>query len=180
MSCGVHFASAKWAGDPSADGPNGLENLSMRLALYEPDIPQNAGTILRLAACLGVAVDVIQPAGFDMTDRALRRAGLDYLAHVEIEQHQSFAAFDAVRRSRGSRLVLLTTRGAVAYTDFAFVQMDTLLLGRESAGVPQAVHAIADASVRIPIRDGLRSLNVAVAAAMVLGEALRQTGGLHG
>ncbi len=141
MSCRVHFASAKWAGDPSADGPNGLENLSMRLALYEPDIPQNAGTILRLAACLGVAVDVIQPAGFDMTDRALRRAGLDYLAHVQIEQHQSFAAFDAVRRSRGSRLVLLTTRGAVAYTDFAFVQMDTLLLGRESAGVPQAVHA---------------------------------------
>ena len=92
----------------------------MRLALYEPDIPQNAGTILRLAACLGVAVDVIQPAGFDMTDRALRRAGLDYLAHVEIEQHQSFAAFDAARRARGSRLVLLTTRGAVAYTDFAF------------------------------------------------------------
>ena len=149
----------------------------MRLALYEPDIPQNAGTILRLAA-VGVAVDVIQPAGFDMTDRALRRAGLDYLAHVEIEQHQSFAAFDAVRRSRGSRLVLLTTSGAVAYTDFAFVQMDTLLLGRESAGVPQAVHQTADARLRIPIREGLRSLNVAVAAAMVLGEALRQTGGM--
>jgi tRNA (cytidine/uridine-2'-O-)-methyltransferase len=152
----------------------------MRLALYEPDIPQNAGTILRLAACLGVAVDVIQPTGFDMTDRALRRAGLDYLAHVEVERHQDFAAFDALRRSRGSRLVLLTTQGAVAYTDFAFVQMDTLLLGRESAGVPQAVHALADASVRIPIRPGLRSLNVAVAAAMVLGEALRQTGGLPG
>jgi len=150
----------------------------MRLALYEPDIPQNAGTILRLAACLGVAVDVIQPAGFDMTDRALRRAGLDYLAHVEIEQHQDFAAFDAVRRSHGSRLVLLTTRSPVAYSDFAFVQMDTLLLGRESAGVPQAVHQAADAGVRIPMRPGLRSLNVAVAAAMVLGEALRQTGGL--
>ena len=125
-----------------------------------------------------MAVDVVQPAGFDMTDLALRRAGLDYLAHVEIEQHQSFAAFDAVRRSRGSRLVLLTTRGAVAYTDFAFVQMDTLLLGRESAGVPQAVHATADARLRIPIKEGLRSLNVAVAAAMVLGEALRQTGGM--
>jgi tRNA (cytidine/uridine-2'-O-)-methyltransferase len=150
----------------------------MRLALYEPDIPQNAGTMLRLAACLGVAVDVIQPAGFDMTDRALRRAGLDYLAHVEIEQHPSFAAFDALRRARGSRLVLLTTSGAVAYTDFAFVQMDTLLLGRESAGVPQAVHQTADARLRIPIREGLRSLNVAVAAAMVLGEALRQTGGM--
>jgi tRNA (cytidine/uridine-2'-O-)-methyltransferase len=153
----------------------------MRLALYEPDIPQNAGTILRLAACLGVAVDVIQPAGFDMSDRALRRAGLDYLAHVEIQQHQDFAAFDTVRRSRGSRLVLLTTRSPVAYSDFAFVQMDTLLLGRESAGVPQAVHQAADAGVRIPIRPALRSLNVAVAAAMVLGEALRQTGGLpHG
>jgi tRNA (cytidine/uridine-2'-O-)-methyltransferase len=157
-----------------------VENLSMRLALYEPDIPQNAGTILRLAACLGVTVDVIQPTGFDMTDRALRRAGLDYLAHVEIEQHQSFTAFEAHRRERGSRLVLLTTRAAAVYTDFAFVQMDTLLLGRESAGVPQAVHATADASVRIPIRAGLRSLNVAVAAAMVLGEALRQTGGMRG
>lgn len=152
----------------------------MRLALYEPDIPQNAGTMLRLAACLGVAVDVIQPAGFDMTDRALRRAGLDYLAHVEIALHKDFAAFDAVRRARGSRLVLLTTRGAVAYTDFAFARMDTLLLGRESAGVPQAVHATADASLRIPIRAGLRSLNVAVAAAMVLGEALRQTGAMPG
>jgi tRNA (cytidine/uridine-2'-O-)-methyltransferase len=151
----------------------------MRLALYEPDIPQNAGTILRLAACLGVAVDVIQPAGFDMTDRALRRAGLDYLALVEIEQHQSFAAFEATRQARGSRLVLLTTRGAQAYTDFAFAEADTLLLGRESAGVPDAVRAAVDASVRIPIREGLRSLNVAVAAAMVLGEALRQTGGLR-
>jgi tRNA (cytidine/uridine-2'-O-)-methyltransferase len=157
-----------------------VENLSMRLALYEPDIPQNAGTILRLAACLGVAVDVIQPTGFDMTDRALRRAGLDYLAHVEIERHQSFTAFEARRRERGSRLVLLTTRAAAVYTDFAFVQMDTLLVGRESAGVPQAVHATADASVRIPIRAGLRSLNVAVGAAMVLGEALRQTGGMRG
>jgi tRNA (cytidine/uridine-2'-O-)-methyltransferase len=154
--------------------------LSMRLALYEPDIPQNTGTILRLAACLGVAVDVVQPAGFDMTDRALRRAGLDYLAHVEIEQHESFAAFQTRRRERGSRLVLLTTRAATAYADFAFVQMDTLLLGRESAGVPQAVHAAADASVRIPIRAGLRSLNVAVAAAIVVGEALRQTGSLPG
>jgi tRNA (cytidine/uridine-2'-O-)-methyltransferase len=149
----------------------------MRLALYEPDIPQNTGTILRLAACLGVAVDVIQPAGFDLTDRALKRAGLDYLRHVEIERHQSFATFDAARRQRGSRLVLLSTRGAAPYTDFAYAAPDTLLLGRESAGVPDAVHAAADASVRIPLRAGLRSLNVAVAAAMVLGEALRQTGG---
>ena len=152
----------------------------MRLALYEPDMPQNAGTILRLAACLGVAVDVIQPAGFDMTDRALRRAGLDYLAEVEIEQHQSFVAFEATRQARGSRLVLLTTRGAQVYTDFAFGEADTLLLGRESAGVPDAVRVVVDARVRIPIRAGLRSLNVAVAAAMVLGEALRQTGLLEG
>lgn len=148
----------------------------MRLALYEPDIPQNTGTILRLAACLGVAVDVIQPAGFDVTERALRRAGLDYLDHVEIERHQSFAAFDATRRARGSRLILLSTRGAVPYAAFTFAPADTLLLGRESAGVPDSVHTAADGSVRIPMRAGLRSLNVAVAAALVLGEALRQTG----
>jgi tRNA (cytidine/uridine-2'-O-)-methyltransferase len=148
----------------------------MRLALYQPDIPQNAGTILRLAACLGVPVDVIGPAGFDMTDRALRRAGLDYLAHVEIERHASFAAFDAWRQSRGSRLVLLTTHADTPYTALAFRPGDTLLLGRESAGVPAAVHKQADARLRIPMRPGLRSLNVAVAAAMVLGEALRQTG----
>jgi tRNA (cytidine/uridine-2'-O-)-methyltransferase len=150
----------------------------MRLALYEPDIPQNTGTILRLAACLGVPVDMIGPAGFDLTDRALKRAGLDYLQHVELARHESFAAFDMARRSAGSRLVLLSTRGEVPYTSFTFRDGDTLLLGRESAGVPEAVHAIADARVRIPMLAGLRSLNVAVAAAMVLGEALRQTGRL--
>ena len=149
----------------------------MRLALYQPDIPQNTGTILRLVACLGVSVDLIGPAGFDMTDRALRRAGLDYLAHVDLERHQSFAAFEEARRSRGSRLVLLTTRGETPYTGFAFRPGDSLLLGRESAGVPDAVHALADARLRIPLQAGLRSLNVAVAAAIALGEALRQTGG---
>jgi tRNA (cytidine/uridine-2'-O-)-methyltransferase len=149
----------------------------MRLALYEPDIPQNTGTILRLAACLGVPVDVVGPAGFDLTDRALRRAGLDYLAHVEVTRHESFAAFDARRRSAGARLVLLTTRGEVAHTGFAFAPGDILMLGRESAGVPASVHAAADARLRIPMRADLRSLNVAVAAAIVLGEALRQTGG---
>ena len=148
----------------------------MRLALYEPDIPQNTGAILRLAACLGVPVDVIGPTGFDMTDKALKRAALDYLAHVDLERHASFAAFEGARRARGSRLVLLTTHGETAYTDFAFRPGDTLLLGRESAGVPQAVHDLADARLRIPIQPGLRSLNVALAAAMVLGEALRQTG----
>ena len=145
----------------------------MRLALYQPDIPQNAGTILRLAACLGVAVDVIGPAGFDMSDRNLRRAGLDYLNHVEIARHVSFAAFQEARRGR---LVLLTTAASTAYTGFAFAADDTLLLGRESAGVPASVHEVADARVRIRMRAGLRSLNIAVAAAMVLGEALRQTG----
>jgi tRNA (cytidine/uridine-2'-O-)-methyltransferase len=150
----------------------------MRLALYEPDIPQNTGTILRLAACLGVPVDLIGPAGFDMTDRALKRASLDYLAHVEIERHASFSAFEAARLSRGSRLLLLTTHADTPYTRFAFRPGDTVLLGRESAGVPEAVHRLADARLRIPMRAGLRSLNVAVAAAMVMGEALRQTGGL--
>jgi tRNA (cytidine/uridine-2'-O-)-methyltransferase len=150
----------------------------MRLALYEPDIPQNTGTILRLAACLGVPVDLIGPAGFDMTDRALRRAALDYLAYVVIERHASLAAFEAARRPRGSRLLLLTTHAHTPYTGFAFRPDDTVLLGRESAGVPEAVHRLADARLRIPMRAGLRSLNVAVAASMVLGEALRQTGGL--
>ncbi len=148
----------------------------MRLALYEPDIPQNAGTILRLGACLGVPVDLIAPAGFDVTDRALRRAALDYLAHVEIERHASFAAFLSAQRARG-RLLLLTTHGDEAYTAFAYRSDDTLLLGRESAGVPPSVHGVADARLRIPLRPGLRSLNIAVAAAMVVGEALRQTGG---
>src|SRR5262245_22334316 len=151
----------------------------MRLALYQPDIAQNTGTMLRLAACLGVGVDVIAPTGFDMTDRALRRAGLDYLAHVEIARHASFAEFEAARQRSGSRLVLLTTRAETAYTSFTFQETDTLLLGRESAGVPEAVHAAADARLRIPMQEGLRSLNVAVAAAMALGEALRQTGGFH-
>ena len=149
----------------------------MRLALYQPDIPQNTGTILRLAACLGTPVDVVGPTGFDMTERSLRRAGLDYLKHVQIARHASFAAFESARRQRGSRLILLTAHAALAYTDFAFAREDTLMLGRESAGAPHEVHAAADASVRIPLLEGRRSLNVAVAAAMVLGEALRQTGG---
>lgn len=155
----------------------------MRLALYQPDIPQNAGTILRLAACMGVGVDVIGPAGFDFSDRNLRRAGLDYLDAVEIARHVSFAAFLARRSTPAAatppgRLVLLTTSGDTPYPDYRFAADDTLLLGRESAGVPDDVHRIADARVRIPLRPGLRSLNIAVAAAMVLGEALRQTGGL--
>ncbi|MDX2309220.1 MAG: tRNA (cytidine(34)-2'-O)-methyltransferase [Hyphomicrobium sp.] len=149
----------------------------MRLALYQPDIPQNTGTILRLAACLDVAVDVIGPTGFDMSDRALRRAGLDYLDHVNLSRHLDWAAFEADRRAKmpTPRLVLLTARAREVHHAFDFRADDVLLLGRESAGAPDLVHQAADARVRIPIRQGLRSLNIAVAAAIVLGEALRQT-----
>ena len=145
----------------------------MRLALYEPDIPQNAGALLRLGACLGVAIDIIEPCGFVLGDRRLKRAGLDYLADAELHRHASWASFRAVPRGR---LVLLTTRAQLAYHGFAFRADDTLLLGRETAGVPDAVHQAADARLRVPMRPGLRSLNVALAAALVLGEALRQTG----
>lgn len=151
----------------------------MRLALYQPDIPQNTGTILRMAACLGVDVELIGPAGFDISDRSFRRAGLDYLSHVVLTRHESFETFlDELRRvSPQPRLVLLTTHAETAHVDFAFRPDDVLMLGRESAGVPQAVHATVDARIGIPLKAGLRSLNIAVAAAMVVGEALRQTSG---
>ncbi len=148
----------------------------LRLALYQPDIPQNTGTILRMAACLGLAVEIVEPAGFDVSDRHLRRSGLDYLDHVTITRHRSFAAFETWRRDVGVRLVLATTAGALSYMAFAFRDGDCLMLGRESAGVPGAVHAEADARVVVPLRPGMRSLNVAVAAAMIAGEALRQVG----
>lgn len=149
----------------------------MRLALYQPDIAQNTGTMLRLAACLDVPVSIIAPAGFDMSDKALRRAGLDYLDHVAIDRHASFDAFRDDMRGQNARIVLLTRHAGTAYADFAFHERDVLLLGRESAGAPRAVHDAADARVTVPMRPGLRSLNVAVAAAMVLGEALCQTSG---
>lgn len=145
----------------------------MRLALYEPDIPQNTGAILRLGACFGVAVDLIEPFGFLWEDRRLKRAGLDYLDRVEILRHRSWTAYAAARGP--GRLVLLTTRGSIPYHRFAFRADDTLLLGRESAGVPETVHQAADARILVPMRPGLRSINVALAAAVVLGEALRQT-----
>jgi tRNA (cytidine/uridine-2'-O-)-methyltransferase len=148
-----------------------------RLCLYQPDIPQNTGTMLRLAACLGVAVEIVEPAGFDVSDRNLRRAGLDYLDRVAITRHASWRAFAEWRARAGARLVLATTRAALPYTEFAFSPDDVILVGRESAGVPDEVHAAADARVVIPMQPGLRSLNVAVSAAMILGEALRQTGG---
>ncbi|SDQ88907.1 tRNA (cytidine/uridine-2'-O-)-methyltransferase [Rhizobiales bacterium GAS113] len=150
----------------------------MRLALFEPDIPQNTGAIARLAACLGLGLDIIEPAGFPVSDRAFRRAGMDYLERVEIRRHESFAAFDAWRRENGARLVLATTKASCPYTDFAFALSDIILFGRESAGAPGPVHASADARILVPMRAGLRSLNVALAAAMIAGEALRQTGSL--
>jgi tRNA (cytidine/uridine-2'-O-)-methyltransferase len=149
----------------------------MRIALYEPDIPQNTGTILRLAACLGLPVDIIEPAGFPVTDRAFRRAGMDYLDRVSITRHGSFSDFEDWRRREGLRLVLLTTAAERSYLNHAFAADQVLLFGRESAGVPETVHKAADARLRIPIAEGLRSLNIAMAAAMVAGEALRQTGG---
>jgi tRNA (cytidine/uridine-2'-O-)-methyltransferase len=150
----------------------------MRIALYQPDIPQNAGTIMRMAACLAIRVELIEPAGFDASDRNLRRAGLDYLQHLHLTRHESWATFEAWRSiaQPRPRLVLLTTQASVSYAEFDYLADDILLLGRESAGAPEAVHAAADARIRVPMRPGLRSLNVAVAAAMVTGEALRQTG----
>ena len=148
----------------------------MRLALYQPDIPQNLGGAMRLCACLGVGLDVIEPCGFPLGDRAVRRAAMDYAALAEVRRHDSWAEYLAGRPG-GGRLLLLTTRGATPYPAFAFRPDDTLLVGRESAGAPEEVHAAADARLIVPMRPGARSLNVVVAAAMVLGEALRQTGG---
>jgi tRNA (cytidine/uridine-2'-O-)-methyltransferase len=147
----------------------------MRIALYQPDIAQNTGTILRLAACLGVEAHIIEPAGFPTSDRAFRRAGMDYLDQVQLLRHVTWAAFEQWRREHALRLVLFTTRGERSYLDHRFAENDVLLFGRESAGVPEEVHAAADARLVIPMRPGLRSLNVAMACAMVVGEALRQT-----
>jgi tRNA (cytidine/uridine-2'-O-)-methyltransferase len=149
----------------------------MRIALYEPDIPQNTGTILRTCACLGIEAHIIEPAGFPVTDRAFRRAGMDYLDQVAIIRHGSFAAFEDWRARERLSLVLLTTAATGCYLDHAFRDDQVLLFGRESAGVPEAVHKAADARICIPLRAGMRSLNIAVAVAMVAGEALRQMGG---
>jgi tRNA (cytidine/uridine-2'-O-)-methyltransferase len=151
----------------------------MRLALYQPDIPQNTGAMLRLAACFGLGVDVILPAGFVFDDKRMRRAGMDYIDQVAIARHSAWDAYLESRNAVGNetakgRLVLLTTKGDRAYTDFAFAADDTLLVGRESSGVPPEVAAAADARLVIPMRPGLRSLNVAMAAAIVTGEAMRQ------
>jgi len=145
----------------------------MRLALYQPDIPQNCGALIRLGACLGAGVDIIEPCGFLFDDKKLRRAGMDYIELAKVVRHASWQAFLEARA--GARLVLLTTKADQAYLDFAFRADDVLLLGRESEGVPHDVHERADARLRIPLK--ARSLNVAQAGAMVLAEALRQTQG---
>jgi len=147
----------------------------MRLALYQPDIAQNAGSLIRLGACLNVPVDIIEPCGFVFTDKGYRRAGMDYLDQANVTRHESWEAF--LRDRAPGRIVVLTTKASERYTDLRFRSDDVLLLGRESAGVPEEVHTAADARLRIPLRAGLRSINVAQAAAMVLGEALRQTNG---
>jgi tRNA (cytidine/uridine-2'-O-)-methyltransferase len=151
----------------------------MRIALYEPDIPQNTGTILRLAACLGVEAHIIEPAGFPTSDRAFRRAGMDYLDQVALRRHVDWTAFETWRRAEGLHLVLFTTAATLPYLEHGYRRDDVLMFGRESAGVPEAVHAAADARLLIPMRAGLRSINVAMAAAMALGEAIRQTGALR-
>jgi len=149
----------------------------MRIALYQPDIAQNTGTILRLAACLNVAVHIIEPAGFDISERALRRAALDYFDKVDLKRHATFADFKQEIERTGRRLILLTTRAETAYQNIVYKETDVILAGRESAGVPEDVHASVNQRVRIPMRPDLRSLNVAVSMAMVVGEALRQTQG---
>jgi tRNA (cytidine/uridine-2'-O-)-methyltransferase len=148
----------------------------LRIALYQPDIAGNTGTILRFGACMGLSVDIIEPAGFDISDRNLRRAGMDYLEMAALTRHVDWDAFEHWRLSAGRRLVLLTTKADMPYTSFAFAERDVLLFGRESAGAPEKVHEAADARLLIPMPGGGRSLNVALSVAMVAGEALRQWG----
>lgn len=150
--------------------------MTLRVALYQPDIAGNAGTILRTAACLGFAVDIIGPAGFDISDRNLKRAGMDYLEMAVLTRHDDWAAFDAWRRNEQRRLVLFTTKSAADYREFAYQPDDILLFGRESAGVPDLVHAAADAGVTIPMRPGARSLNLAVAVGMAAAMAMLKFG----
>ncbi len=149
----------------------------LRLALYQPDIPQNAGALLRLSACLGLAVDIIEPCGFVLDERKVRRAGMDYIGQADYVRHSSWTAFLSTLGSQGRRLVLLTTLGETRHDHFSFRPEDTIMVGRESAGVPPEVAEAAQARLRIPMRAGIRSLNVAMAAALVTGEALRQLEG---
>ncbi|ABD05909.1 tRNA/rRNA methyltransferase (SpoU) [Rhodopseudomonas palustris HaA2] len=147
----------------------------MRIALYQPDIPQNTGTLLRFCACLNVEAHIIEPAGFPTSDRHFRRAGMDYLDQITIVRHDSWSKFEQWRKDADCRVILLTTKGVTPYLEQRYQSTDVLLLGRESAGVPDEVAAAADARIVIPMQPGFRSLNVAMAAALVVGEALRQT-----
>ena len=149
----------------------------MHIALYQPDIAANTGTILRLCACLGVEAHLVGPTGFPSTDRAFRRAGMDYLDQVTIQRHVSWTEFDGWRRENGLRLALFSTKAAKSYLDHAYDPDEILLFGRESAGVPEEVHQAANIRLLIPMRAGLRSVNLAVSCAMAIGEALRQTNG---
>jgi tRNA (cytidine/uridine-2'-O-)-methyltransferase len=179
-SCTIVAQILGLSGDSSIDAARLRgETTAMRIALYEPDIPQNTGTILRLAACLGVEAHIIEPTGFPSSDRAFRRAGMDYLDQVALRRHVSWAAFETWRQADGLRLILFTTAATASYLDHAYRPGDVLMFGRESAGVPDAVHRAADARLLVPMRPGLRSINVAMVAAMALGEATRQTGGIR-
>ncbi|MGO4563955.1 tRNA (cytidine(34)-2'-O)-methyltransferase [Rhizobium sp. 2YAF20] len=147
----------------------------LRIALYQPDIAGNTGTILRLAACLGLGVDIIEPAGFDISDRNLKRAGMDYIASVDLVRHVNWDQFEKWRAGTKRRLILASTKAAERYTNMAFRSDDILLFGRESAGVPDHVHDRADRRALIPMVEGQRSINIAMSVAMMTGEALRQT-----
>lgn len=149
--------------------------MPVELALYQPDIPQNTGTLMRLGACFGVVIHVIHPTGFAFSERSFRRAGMDYLEKALLIEHASFAAFNQWRSEAGRRLVLLTTKARQSAYSVQYRDSDILMVGRETAGVPESVAATADLAIRIPMRDGLRSINVALAATLVLGEAMRQT-----
>lgn len=148
----------------------------MRLVLYQPEIPQNAGTLLRLAACLGISVDMIEPFGFIFSERRMRRAGMDYIDFVDLTLHTSWGAFYSEIQKKERRLILLTPDASLSYVEFSFERGDALMVGRESDGVPKGVQDACKHHIAIPMKGNFRSLNVATAASMVLGEALRQTG----
>ena len=154
--------------------------MSVELALYQPDIANNAGTLIRLGACLGTTIHLIHPTGFPFSPKALARAGLDYVDHAVVQEHNNWTQFDLWRRQQGRRLVLLTTKAETSAYDISYQSADILMVGRESAGVPDSVAAQADLRIRIPMREGLRSINVALAATLILGEAKRQTDGFTG
>lgn len=152
----------------------------MRLALYQPDIPQNTGTLLRLGACLDLQIDIIEPCGFLFNEKSMRRAGMDYLEFSKYRRHNSwndFLEYRAQHPEEYGRIVLLTTHGATSFIDFEFKENDIILMGRESAGVPDSVHNLADARLLIPMNPNARSINMAVSAAMAITEGLRQTNG---